>query len=218
MSKTDIQLKKDIEAELSFDPMINAAQIEITAKMGAVTLVGAVDTFAEKWAVEIATKRVGGVRTVAQDLRVKLLPEHVRDDAALLVALQTALTWDVFVPKTVTVKVRGGSVTLAGEVNWHFQRDAAERAVRYLAGVRHIANGIILKKPQVAVDQLKETVKAALQRQAPADGKAIRFDTAGGVVTLTGNAPSWRTIEDAKEAAWSAHGVTSVVDQMTLGI
>ena len=213
MNKTDLQLKNDIEEELRWDPKVNAAQIGVSVDKGAVSLLGSVDTYAEKWAAEDATKRVSGVRAVAQDLTVKVLVDHKRSDSDIAGAIQHALKWDVYVPKTVTAKVQGGMVTLEGQVTWNFQRDAAERATRYLTGVVSVNNSITLK-PQVSPAQVKEKVAAALQRQATADAKSITVDASGGKVTLSGQASSWQSIEDAANAAWAAPGVTDVVDQV----
>jgi osmotically-inducible protein OsmY len=213
MNKTDLQLKNDIEEELRWDPKVNAAQIGVSVDKGAVSLLGSVDTYAEKWAAEDATKRVAGVRAVAQDLTVKILVDHKRSDSDIAGAIQHALKWDVYVPKTVTAKVQGGMVTLEGQVTWNFQRDAAERATRYLTGVVSVNNSITLK-PQVSPAQVKEKVAAALQRQATADAKSITVDASGGKVTLSGQASSWQSIEDAANAAWAAPGVTDVVDQV----
>jgi osmotically-inducible protein OsmY len=218
MSKTDIQLKKDIEEELRWDPKVNSAQIGVTVEGGAVSLLGAVDTYAEKWATEDAIKRVGGVRTVAQDLTVKIQSEHKHDDSEIAEAVQRALQWNVYVPTTVTAKVQHGAVTLAGEVAWNYQRDAAERAVRYLTGVIAVYNSIMLKQNRTSVEQVKEGVLAALQRQATTDAKAIHIETSGGKVTLTGHASSWQSIEDAANAAWAAPGVTEVIDQVTMSM
>ena len=215
MTKTDIQLKKDIETELSWDPKVNAAQIGVAVDKGAVSLLGTVDTYAEKWAAEDATKRVSGVRTIAQDLKVKLLGEHARNDSEIAAAVQRALDWNVFIPKTITAQVHDGSVTLNGQASWHFQRDAAVHAVRYLAGVVHVNDSIAIT-PEVSATEVKEKVEAALQRQAKADAKSIHVDTAGGKVTLTGHASSWQSIEDAANAAWAAPGVTHVIDQVKL--
>jgi osmotically-inducible protein OsmY len=215
MNKTDIQLKKDIETELSWDPKVNAALIGVTVDLGAVSLLGTVDTYAEKWAAEEATKRVSGVRTVAQDLTVKLVGDHERSDSEVAAAVQRALEWDVSIPKTVTADVHNGSVTLSGQANWHYQRDAAERAIRYLTGVVSVLNSIALA-PEVNATQVKERVEAALRRQAKADAKSIHVDISGGKVTLTGHASSWQSIEDASNAAWAAPGVTQVVDQVKM--
>jgi osmotically-inducible protein OsmY len=215
MTKNDLELKQDIEAELRWDPKVNAAQIGVSVDKGAVSLLGAVDTYAQKWAAEDATKRVTGVRTVALDLTVKILTEHKRTDSDIAAAVQSALTWDVYVPKTVTAKVQQGAVTLEGQVVWMYERDAAERAVRYLAGVVSVYNAILIK-PNSSAAQVKETVQAALQRQAIADGQTIQVDTSGSKVTLTGHASSLRAIQDATWAAWSAPGVTEVVDHLKM--
>jgi len=215
MNKTDKQLKQDIETELGWDPKVNAAQIGVTVDKGAVSLLGTVDTYVQKWAAEDATKRVSGVRTVAQDLTVKLIGDHKRSDSDIAGATQSALTWNVSVPKSVTAKVQQGVVTLEGQVTWNFEREAAERAIRYLTGVVSVFNDITLT-PKAAVSQVKEKVEAALHRQATSDANSIHIDTSGGKVTLTGHASSFRSIEDAASAAWAAPGVTEVVDRMTM--
>jgi osmotically-inducible protein OsmY len=215
MSKTDKQLKQDIETELRWDPKVNSAQIGVTVDQGAVTLLGSVDTYPQKWAAEDATKRVYGVRTVAQDLTVKVLTDHKRSDSDIAVAAQTALKWDVLTPSSVTAKVERGMITLEGQVHWNFERDAAERAVRYLTGVTSVYNAVTLK-PQTSTAQVKEKIQSALQRQATTDASSIHIDTSGGTVTLTGHASSWQSIEDAANAAWAAPGVTQVLDQVKM--
>jgi VCBS repeat-containing protein len=213
MIKSDIQLKRDIEEELRWDPKVNSAQIGVTVDNGAVSLLGAVDTYAEKWAALDAAKRVHGVRTVAQDLTVKILADHKRSDSEIAAAVQSAFKWDVYVPKTVTATVQHGRVTLEGQATWNYQRDAAERAVRCLAGVVGVSNSITLK-PQASAAEVKEKIQSALKRQATTDAKSIHVDTSGGKVTLTGSASSWQSIDDAVNAAWAAPGVTEVVDQV----
>jgi len=215
MAKTDMQLKQEIEEELRWDPKINAALIGVTVDTGAVALFGAVDSYAEKWAAEEATKRVNGVRTVAQDLTVKILTNHIHDDSEIAGAVQNTLKWNVYIPNTITAKVQQGTVTLEGQVVWNFQRVTAERAIRCLAGVVEVFNLISLKT-QTSLAQVSEQVLAALQRQASVDAKSIHVETAGGKVTLTGYATSWQSIEDATNAAWAAPGVTQVIDHVTM--
>jgi osmotically-inducible protein OsmY len=215
MTKSDNQLKRDIEEELRWDPKVNAAQIGVTVDNGAVSLLGAVNTYAEKWAAEDATKRVFGVRTVAQDLTVKILADHKRTDSEIASAVQNALRWDVFTPKSVNAKVQSGAVTLEGEVKWNFERDAAEKAVRYLTGVVSVYNSITLR-PEASAALVKEKIESALQRQATTDTNSIHIETSGGKVTLTGHASSWQSIEDAANAAWAAPGVTQVVDRVKM--
>jgi osmotically-inducible protein OsmY len=214
MKKNDIQLKQDIEEELRWDPKVNEAKIGVTVVNGAVSLLGTVDTYPEKWAAEDAVKRVSGVCTVAQDLTVKILGDHKHSDPDIAAAIQDTFRWNVFVPKAVTAKVQSGWVTLSGQVPWNYERDAAEHAVRYLTGVAGVTNTITLK-PEASAVQVKERIEAALQRQATADSNTIHIATSGGKVTLTGKVSSWQSIEDASCAAWAAPGVTEVVDELT---
>lgn len=216
MTKTDVQLKQDIDQELAWDPKVNAAQIGVSVDKGAVSLLGTVDTYAQKWAAEDAAKRVSGVRTVAQDLAVKILSDHTRGDSEIASAIQSTLKWDVLVPKAVTAVVRDGSVTLEGQVDWNFEREAADRAIRNLTGVVSVRNLVTLKKTDASAAQVKDKVEAALLRQASTDAKSIHVETSGGKVTLTGHASSWQSIEDAANAAWAAHGVTQVIDQVKM--
>ena len=238
MSKTDSQLKKDIEEELLWDPKVNSARIGVSVDDGFVALLGTVDSYAEKWAAEDATKRVSGVGTCVQSLLVKLLPEHVYSDSDIAAAIQNALKWNVYIPKTVTAQVQRGSVQLEGQVTWNYQRVIAERAVRYLTGVVEVHNLITLKPQssgarvngkiaqfwsrwaallwnQTSAKQVKETVLAALQRQAAVDATSIHVSTQGTQVTLTGSASSRQSIADAANAAWAVPGVTHVIDHIT---
>lgn len=215
MSKSDMQLKQDIEAELLWDPKVNAAQIGVSVYEGSVSLLGTVDTYAEKWAAEEATKRVHGVRTVAHDLTVKLRTEHQHSDTEIAAAVRSAFKWNVLIPGAVTATVQRGTVTLAGQVTWNYQREAAERAVRYLSGVVTVYNHLTLAS-QPSSARVKVNIEAALGRQAALDAKSIEIATSGGKVTLTGSASSWRSIEDAANAAWAAPGVNQVDSQVNL--
>jgi len=216
MTKTDSQLKQDIETELRWEPRINAAQIGVSVDQGAVSLTGAVDTYVEKWAAEDAIKRVAGVRAVAEDLTVKLQGRHKHSDAEIAQAALSIFGWNVEIPEEVTVKVQQGQVTLEGQVAWNYQRDAAEHSIRNLIGVVSVVNAITIKAVASAT-QVKESIQAALQRQATTDANSIEIDTAGGTVTLSGKASTWHAIEDAARAAWAAPGVTQVLDNIHMG-
>jgi osmotically-inducible protein OsmY len=210
MEKTDRQLKQDVETELRWDPQVNSAQIGVAVEGGEVTLLGAVDTYPQRWAAEVATKRVSGVRTVTQDLTIKLPSKHQRSDTDIAEAAKGALSWDVFTPSSVTAVVKDGEITLGGEVDWNFERDGAERSVRHLIGVTAVQNRITLR-PHASTAKIHEKIQSALQRQARADSASIEIETLGSRVTLTGHASSWRSIEDAAGAAWAAPGVTDVI-------
>jgi len=215
MTKTDTQLKQDVEDELCWDPRLNAAQIGVSVNVGVVSLFGQVDTYAEKWAAEEATRRVNGVRTVAQDLAVKVLANHTRSDSDIAAATQIALTSNVYIPNSVTAKVENGEVTLQGQVTWNFEREAAERAVGHLPGVVAV-NNVVTLKPKTSEAQVQLKVAAALQRQSAVDSRTIHVELHGSTVTLSGHASTWQSIKDAENAAWAAAGVTQVVDRVKL--
>jgi len=217
MIKTDAQLFREVEQELASDPKLNASGIAINVAQGAISLLGTIDTYAEKAIAENAAKRVSGVRTIALDLKVRLLADNTRTDSDIAVAVQNALAWDVLLPATVTAKVEDGWITLEGPVTWNYQREGAERAVGHLAGVVGVFNSITIQ-PKASPSQVKAQVEAALERRALARVRSIRVDVAGGIVTLTGHAESWQAVEDAANAAWAAPGVTEVVDQVKMSM
>jgi osmotically-inducible protein OsmY len=217
MAKSDQQLKQDIEDELRWDPKINAAQVGVRVDKGVVSLLGSVDTWAAKWAVEDATKRVSGVRTVAQDLTVKLSGDHARSDVEIADAVQSALRWDVSVPATIAADVAKGHVTLHGKASGNYQREAAAAAVRNLVGVVSVFDAVALE-PRTSASGIRADIESALKRQAGTDAQAIHVVTEGGRVTLSGYASSWQAAADASAAAWAAPGVSEVVDKMDIAL
>jgi len=162
MATTDIRLKADIEQELRWEPTVKSAQIEVSVDKGMVSLLGTVDTYAEKWAAEVATRRVSGVRAIVREITVEILAEHRRTDSEIAAATERGLAVNVIVPKTVTTKVESGWVTLEGRTTRQYERAAAERAVGHLRGVAGVRNQISVE-PEGAAEQVKTKVEAALQ-------------------------------------------------------
>jgi len=218
MNKThDLNLRKDVLAELEFDPSIDARTIGVAIEDGIVALTGHVATYADKTNAEKVVKRVHGVIGVANDVEVKLSFNAERDDVDIARSAINALEWNVSVPKNrVTISVTKGWVTLDGDVDWYYQKRAAEDAVRLLAGVRGVTNKVIVKVLQAHATDVREKIQAALKRSAELDAKQITIDTSEGRVTLTGTVRSWVEREDAVNAAWSAPGVMNVVDQIRI--
>ncbi|HEX5972827.1 MAG TPA: BON domain-containing protein [Gemmatimonadaceae bacterium] len=143
--KADLYLKRDVEAELAWEPALCARDIDVTVQNGRVTLSGCVNSYAQKLAAERAVLRVGGGHPDTESLMVRLPAVHSRADDELADYIATALSWNVALPATrITVRVCGGWVTLTGEVEWRHQREAAQRAVGHLAGVRGVTNRIII--------------------------------------------------------------------------
>jgi osmotically-inducible protein OsmY len=215
--KTDMQLKADVADEVAWDPAINAACIGVMVKDGVVTLTGHLDSFSEKYAVERAVRRVAGVRGIALELDVKLAVEHKRSDSELAQAAATALRLNSMVPEgKVQVEVENGWVTLTGEVDLSYQLSRAEQCIRPLAGVRGIFNSITIK-PRASSKDVGAQIMAALTRQAMREAKHITIEVEGGVVTLWGKVQSLSEREAAVGAAFSAHGVSRVVDKLEVG-
>lgn len=148
--------KKDILAELAWDPAINATDVGVIVKDGVVTLTGQLTNFAERYAAERAVRRVSGVKALAIDIEVRLSPSYKRSDADIAAAVQRALDWNVVVPDNcIQPKVENGWITLNGEVEWNYQRKAAERAVRDLFGVVGVTN-LVKVKPQIAPSDIEK--------------------------------------------------------------
>lgn len=212
--KTDVQLKADVTDELAWDPAINATHVGVMVQDGVVTLAGHLDSFAEKHAVERAVRRVAGVRGIALDLDVKLSTEHQRTDADIAGAATAGLALNTLLPRgQVKVEVEKGWVTLTGEVDWGYQLASAEQCIRPLAGVRGLFNKITVK-PRVQSKNIASEITAALTRQATREARNIGIEVEGGIVTLSGKVHSMAEHDAAVGVAFSAHGVSHVVDHL----
>lgn len=215
--KTDMQLKTDVSDELAWNPAIDAAAIGVAVHAGVVTLTGQLNTFAEKHAAERAVRRVAGVRAIAIDLDVKLAPGHKRSDAEIAEVAIAAMRWHSMVPDNcVKVKVENGWVTLSGELEWGYQYASAEQAIRPPLGVRGLTNDITVK-PRVSASNLGGQITAALTRQAQREAHHIGVEVEGAIVTLSGKVHSLAEHDAAIGTAFSARGVSRVVDHLRVG-
>jgi osmotically-inducible protein OsmY len=218
MKRTDMELQRDVIAELRWDPSVGTAEIGVAVKDAVVTLTGTVDSNAKKFGAIHATERVAGVKAIAEDLVVKLPTSHLRTDTELAHAAVNALTWNIEVPDDrIKVRVDEGWMVLEGEVDWEYQRKAAEHAVRYLAGVRGVTNAIKIT-PRAFAPDVRGRIEDALKRSAEVDSKRISVETFDGRVVLRGSVRSWTERQDAERAAWSAPGVTAVDDQIAINV
>ena len=182
--KTDLQLQHDVSAELHSEPAVNAAEIGVSVADGIVTLTGPSNSLLEKYTAERATLRVAGVKAVANEIEVRLVRGGKPTDTDVARAVLNVLEWNTYVPQDrIKVKVEDGWVTLEGSVEWQFQRQAAEDAVRRTKGVRELTN-LITVKPAASPTDVKARIEKALERNALVDAQGILLETHGDTVTL----------------------------------
>jgi osmotically-inducible protein OsmY len=206
--------------ELKWHPRTRDAEIGVAAKGGVVTLSGAVQSYLLRFEATRLVEQVDGVRAVADEMHVKLPNTAVRSDTDIAHAAVTAFRWNIEVPDTrITVKVEEGWVTLHGDVEWQFQKDAAETSVRYLTGVKGVTNLVTVKPARVAPEVVKQQIEAALKRSATVEAGRVKVETkAGGRVVLRGTLRSWTERSDAERAAWATPGVSMVEDELAVGV
>jgi osmotically-inducible protein OsmY len=212
----DSSLRQDIIDELEFEPSIDPAHIGVAVERGVVTLTGHVSTYAQKAAAEDVVRRIKGVKGIAQEIEVRPIGANKTADDEIAKRALDSLRWNTSVPHdAVQIKVQGGWVTLNGKVDWHYQKAAAENAVSNLAGVKGFYNKIEVK-PHASAADVKKRIEDALKRNAEVEAKAIRVDVSEGNVTLEGKVNAWAERRAAERAAWSAPGVRSVEDLLTI--
>jgi osmotically-inducible protein OsmY len=214
-SHTDSQLQQDVLDELDFEPSVSAAHIGVTAKNGVVTLSGHAGSYAEKVAAEEAARRVNGVHAIAQEIEVRYPGDKKTADDEIAARALSIMKWNAVVPyNAVQVKVQDGWVTLLGEVDWQFQRVAAESGIRRLSGVAGVLNEITLKPRPEPLD-VKRKIEEALRRSAEVEAKSIQVTSLGdGKVALEGKVHDWQERDAVKRAAWSTAGVSAIEDRL----
>jgi len=218
VTRSDEQIQRDVLAELKWDARVQPNEIGVAVKDGIVTLIGWVDSYTKRWAAEEAARRVRGVKAVANDIEVRLPSSAERTDADIAAAALHALKWDALIPDDqVKVTVSKGWITLDGEVNWQFERDDAERVVRRLTGVRGVTN-LIKVKTRPTPSELKQKIEDALVRSAETDADRITVEVQGSKVILKGTVRAWAEKQEAERVAWSAPGVTSVDNRITISL
>lgn len=213
---TDGELLDQVEDALDWEPSVDVSDVDVSVDGGVVTMRGDVGSYAQKRTAERVVLGVYGVRGVANDLSVRLPGALERSDTDIAQAAVNTLTWNTQVPSDrVTVAVSDGWVTLRGTVDWQYQKDAAERGVRNLTGVRGITNDMTVG-PRVQPGDVQAKIEAALRRNAEIDARRINVRVADGRITLSGNVHSSAERDEARRAAWAAPGVTAVEDHMAV--
>lgn len=219
IARTDQDIQSDVLDELTWEPRVRPNEIGVIVTEGVVTLTGWVDSYAKKWAAERAAHRVTRVRAVANDLAVRIATSAEKSDPEIATAASRALEWDAFVPlEALDLTVADGWVTLHGEVEWEYQRRAAERAVGRLTGVRGVSNGITVR-PGTRSDgrELAERIVDALARNRATEAEGISVRVHGDTAVLAGLVHSVPEREEIERIVWSAPGIREVHNHVTVG-
>jgi osmotically-inducible protein OsmY len=214
--KTNQDLQKDVQDALKWQPLLNAAEIGVTAKDGVITLTGTVDSYSKKLEAEDAAKNVSGVKAVAEEIAIKYGDYGKKNDSEIAKEVLNAWKWNWEVPEDkIKVKVENGWVTLEGELEWNYQREAAKKAIKNLSGVMGMTSNIKIKSDTNDAIEKKD-IECALERNSSIDDMDIRVDVVGNNVTLKGTVTSFYAKDEAEQIAWNAPGVWTVDNELVI--
>ena len=214
--KTDNEIQKDVMDQLRWEPFLNASKIGVSVNNGIVTLSGQVDTYSKKVLAEKATKKVAGVKAIAEDIQIGLSKTYLKTDTEIAQTVVNALKWHTMIPEEkIKVTVEDGIVKLEGEVEWEYQLTQARTSVENLIGVRSVTN-LISVKPKVTPSDVQQKINSAFLRSASIDAAKITAEVLGNRVILHGKVRSFAEKDDAENAAWAAPGIISVESKLSI--
>ena len=216
MKMSNEELQQDVQDAIKWEPLLNAAEIGVTAKDGVITLTGTVDSYAKKLEAEDAAKSVKGVKAVIVKLDIKFGSDsEKKDDSEIADEIIKAAKWNWDIPKDkIKANVENGWVTLSGEVDFNYQREAIEDLVKNHSGITGVTNNITIEESEDLVEE--KDIESALRRNWFIDDSNIEIHVSNHNVTLTGSVESWFERDKAERIAWNALGVWNVNNQLVL--
>ncbi len=212
--KTNEKLQKDVQDAIKWKPLLHAAEIGVTVEDGIVSLTGTVDNYAKKMEAENATKKVVGVKAVVEKIKVRFPVSWAKTNVELAKEASSALKTNWSVPdEKVTIEVEEGWITLEGQLHWNFQREAAQKAIQSLTGVKGITNKIKIKSESPNEIE-KRDIEIAIERSHEINNNGILVSVSGTTVTLSGTVSSWYQKEEAGRLAYNTPGISHVENDL----
>jgi osmotically-inducible protein OsmY len=114
------------------------------------------------------------------------------------------------------VSVVNGYVTLTGNVDWYYQKNAAQKDTARIRGVQGLDDEITVKQPRASAADIASGIALAFERNAELYDDYIKVTTDGGHVTLSGTVVTWSEFAMAEDIAWMSPGVISVTNKIAV--
>lgn len=214
--KTDLELQKDVQDELKWEPKLRGSEIGVSAHNGIITLTGIVDRYTKKIAAEKAAERVAGVKIIAQEIEVRISKAGKKSDTEIAKAILESFKWNSEIPEdSIKLRVENGWVFIEGEVEWQYQKDLIREAIEPIQSVKGISNYVTIQ-PKLESSIIKENIRKALLRNAAIEANNIKLEITDKKVILKGTVHSWFEKNEIEKAAWSAPGVEVVEDDLII--
>ena len=214
--KNNEELQKDVQDALKWEHLLKVAEIGVTASDGIITLTGIVSSYEKKNEAEDATKRVKGVKAVVEKIIVDFGDSGIVDDNEIAKEVLKAFKWNWDIPNdTLKIKVEDGWVTVDGELEWNYQKKAAQYSTSKQMGVRGVVNNIIIRSE--TDDEIERTeIEHALALNWSVSTQNIMVKVIGNRVTLTGTVASLYQKDEASRIALNAAGVWNVDNELEI--
>jgi osmotically-inducible protein OsmY len=81
--KSNLELQKDVQNAIQWEPLLHAAEIGVMAKDGIISLTGVVDSLTKKIEAENAAKKVVGVQALVENIVVKFPSSWSKSDVEI---------------------------------------------------------------------------------------------------------------------------------------
>lgn len=214
--KTNRELQVDVLEAIKWEPLLKQAKIDVDAKDGVITLSGIVDSYIKKSQAEDTAKKITGVRAVVEKIEVKFNNDDEKDDSEIATAVLNSLKSNRDIPfDKIQVEVENGHVTLDGKLEWNHQKEAAQKTVSNIGGIKVLTNNIKIETDSPD-DIEKAEIERAIERNWAMNNQEIQVGVSGNKVTLNGIVHSFYQKDVAERMAWNAPGVWSVSNELII--